>query len=127
MPISIAMLASSFFPLLTFTGVRVGVAVLRNVANSLRAVPLPPETDRSEGILRRTQREASVGEVLYEVKCRLPVGSTLRRALWLVGKRHAVNEAIQTVPWSGARSAPFGAAAHLDVLQFRAARGDHFA
>src|SRR5262245_9514983 len=30
--------------------------------------PLPPETDRSEGILRTTQREASVGEVLHEVK-----------------------------------------------------------
>ena len=41
-------------------------------------------------------------------------------------KRDAEREAIQAVAWSHAGPAPFGAAAHLDVLQLRAPGGDHF-
>src|SRR6267142_3559145 len=48
-------------------------------------------------------------------------------AFRLVDERDAKCEAIRAAPWSGTVSAPFDAAAHRDVLQLGAPRGDHLA
>src|SRR4029450_5992101 len=64
---------------------------------------------------------------------RRPRGREERRGRWssvalrLVGKRDAEREAILTVPWSSTGPARFDAVTHLDILQLRAARRDHFA
>ena len=78
-----------------------GVQLLRE--RRIRARPLP-KADRSEGILPRTQRKDSVGEVFHEVKCRLSsggFGTTI-----IVFGRFVVGARVLVAPQAGATRNP---------------------